>query len=131
MGIIVAGIYIHSLGGSEQYDQYIEDLLRRQEALRKEAQEFKRYSNHTVNVLKTRDLPLEEYTNALGVMQAVAEDVYMAGLSALEYWAQRYNAMLDRGMSPAEALDHVLQDGKRRSGQGDGLFQIHPVDLTR
>lgn len=129
--IIFAGILLHELGGSEQYDEYISYLKCRQETLRKEAQKFKRHSDCAVNVLKTKNLSLEEYTEALSVVQAIAEDVYVAGLSALEYWTQRYEGMINRGMSLEDALHLALTDSKRKAGKEHELYQILPANLTK
>lgn len=106
--IIFAGIYLHRFGGSEQFDACIEDLRHQQELLRKEAQEFKTHSRQAVDVLKTKNLPLEAYTDALALMQEMAEDINSTGLSAVEYWAKQYQLR----MPGTKSLEEVLKGSR-------------------
>ena len=129
--MIFAGILLHRFGGSEQFDTYIADLKHRQDKLREEARQFKKCSNSTVNILKTRNLSLDEYTDALEMMQMIAEDVNIAGLSALEYWAQRYNGCINRGMSPETVAAEASMYNMARFERGDTCFQIVPVDFSK
>lgn len=128
--IIFAGIYLHRFGGSEQFDVCIEDLRHQQELLRKEAQEFKTHSRQAVDVLKTKNLPLEAYTDALTWMQEMADDINSAGPSAVEYWAKQYQLR----MPGTKSLEEVLKGSRDRSRQEkktQELYQIEKADWTK
>jgi len=129
--IIFAGIYLHRFGGSEQFDVCIEDLRHQQETLRKEAREFKTRSSQAVGVLKTKNLPLETYTDALALMQEMAEDIYISGPNALEYWAQQYTGRYLQRMPGMQNLEDLLKNSRLRTRQDETLYQIRPVDLTK
>lgn len=128
--ILFAGIYLHRFGGSEQFDTCIEDLRHQQDVLRKEAQEFKTHSRLALNVLKVKNLPLENYTDALALMQKMAEDINSAGPSAVEYWAEQYQLR----MPGRKSLEEVLKDSRNRSRQEKKTqeqYQIKPVDWNK
>lgn len=129
-GIIFAGIYLHRFGGSEQFDACIDNLKSQQELLRREAQRFKAYSRQAVDVLKNRNLSLETYTDSLLLMQEMAEDICLAGPSAVEYWTEQYELR----MPGTKSLEEVLKDSRDRSGQEGKIqerYQIKPVDWNK
>lgn len=128
--IIFAGIYLHRFGGSEQFDACIEDLRHQQELLRKEAQEFKTHSRQAVDVLKTKNLPLETYTEALVLMQEMAEDINSVGPSAVEYWAEQYKLKMP-GTKNLEEVLKVSKNRSRQEGKTQELYQIKPLDWNK
>lgn len=129
--VVFAGIYLHRFGGSEQFDACIEELRRQQEKLREEAREFKTQSNCAASVLKTKNLSLETYTDALAIMQEMAEDICVSGLSAVEYWARAYEIRNQLRMSGARRLEDRLNNGRSQAGQEEVLYQMQPVDWTK
>ncbi|MBO5323659.1 MAG: relaxase/mobilization nuclease domain-containing protein [Oscillospiraceae bacterium] len=130
-GIIFAGIYLHQYGGSEQYDACIEDLKRQQEKLRKEAQQFKRYSQATVDVLKAQNLPLDEYMDSLRIMQQMAEDVVQVGENSLEYWAKEYERRVYKLIPVPRSIMECLDDAETRSCATEGIQDKQPEDFTK
>lgn len=130
-GIIFAGIFLHQYGGSEQYDACIENLKRQQEKLRREAQQFKRYSQATVDVLKTQNLPLDEYMDSLRIMQQMAEDVVQVGENSLEYWAKEYERSVHQRISVPQTVMGYLDDAETRSRATEGIQKKQPEDFTK
>lgn len=128
--IIFAGIYLHRFGSSEQFDACIEDLRHQQELLRRDAQKFKAYSHQAADVLKTKNLSLEAYTDSLALMQDMAEDICVSGLRAVEYWVEQYRLR----MPGTKSLEEVLKSSRERSRQEEKtqeLYQIKPVDWDK
>lgn len=130
-GIIFAGIFLHQYGGSEQYDACIEDLKRQQEKLRKEAQQFKRHSDAAVDVLKTKNLSLDEYLDSLRIMQQMAEDVVQVGENSLEYWAKEYERRVYQLIPVPRSIMECLDDAETRSRATEGIQDKQPEDFTK
>ena len=83
-----------------------------------------------MDVLKTKNLPLEAYTDALALMQEMAEDINSVGPSAVEYWAEKYQLK----MPGTKSLEEVLKDSRKRSKQEEITqepYQIKPVDWNK
>lgn len=112
-GIILAAITLHRYGGSDFYNKCIEELMRQQEQLRAEASEFKKYSNNAVTVLKTRDLSLDTYLEAVQTMQNMAEDVCLSGAHSLEYWAKKYEHRYEMQLRRSVDLDTLLEASRK------------------
>lgn len=128
--IIFAGIYLHRFGSSEQFDACIEDLRHQQELLRRDAQKFKAYSHQAVDVLKTKNLSLEAYTDSLALIQDMAEDIFVSGLRAVECWVEQCRLR----MPGTKSLEEVLKNSRERSRQEEKtqeLYQIKPVDWNK
>ena len=130
-GIIFAGIFLHQYGGSKQYESCIEDLRRQQETLRREAQQFKRYSQATVDVLKTQNLPLDEYMDSLRIVQQMAEDVVQVGENSLEYWVKEYERRVYQLIPVPRSIMECLDDAETRSRATEGIQDKQPEDFTK
>lgn len=99
--------------------------------MRKEAQAFKANSRHAVDVLKSENLSVEAYTEALALMQEMAEDIYISGPGAVEYWVRQYIERQQLRMPGTPTLEEVLGESRCRAKREELPYQFQFVDWTK